>query len=231
MALTDKLAAIADAIRERTGGTEPLTLDQMAAEIAEIETDPVLAELTITENGEYTPGEGVDGFGRVTVEVAIAGGTAEVRVWEGEVEFNNADSISMAIPVDDTTFDRYIVDAWVVETGTVADGVVTLDEKPTIPGSSNRWATAFAISRLYYGGEIVESIDVIMGSSGTTYTAAHAGGMSMRGSPSSEHTQITGLDITDDGLALKPSTSRYFCKSGYYAKFRYSVVGLREVTA
>lgn len=33
MALTDKLTAIADAIRGKTGGTEGLTLDQMAMEI------------------------------------------------------------------------------------------------------------------------------------------------------------------------------------------------------
>lgn len=38
MALTDKLTAIADAIREKTGGTEPLTLEQMPTEIAAIET-------------------------------------------------------------------------------------------------------------------------------------------------------------------------------------------------
>ena len=36
MALTDKLTAIADAIRGKTGGTEELTLDQMATEIAGI---------------------------------------------------------------------------------------------------------------------------------------------------------------------------------------------------
>lgn len=37
MALTDKLTAIADAIRGKTGGTDPLTLDQMPAEIAGIQ--------------------------------------------------------------------------------------------------------------------------------------------------------------------------------------------------
>jgi hypothetical protein len=37
MALTDKLTAIADAIRGKTGKTDGLTLDQMAAEIAGIE--------------------------------------------------------------------------------------------------------------------------------------------------------------------------------------------------
>lgn len=38
MALTDKLTAIADAIREKTGGTEVLTLDQMAAAISGLST-------------------------------------------------------------------------------------------------------------------------------------------------------------------------------------------------
>lgn len=40
MALTDKLAAIADAIRAKTGGTSRLTLAQMPSEIAAIETGP-----------------------------------------------------------------------------------------------------------------------------------------------------------------------------------------------
>lgn len=38
MALTDKLKAIADAIRAKTGNTAPLTLDQMPAEIDGIQT-------------------------------------------------------------------------------------------------------------------------------------------------------------------------------------------------
>lgn len=36
MALTDKLTAIGDAVRTKTGGTDLLTLDQMATEIANI---------------------------------------------------------------------------------------------------------------------------------------------------------------------------------------------------
>ena len=38
MAITDKLSAIADAIRGKTGGTDKLTLDGMAQAIADIET-------------------------------------------------------------------------------------------------------------------------------------------------------------------------------------------------
>lgn len=42
MALTDKLSAIGDAIREKTGGTSKLTLDQMAAEIGTIQGGEVI---------------------------------------------------------------------------------------------------------------------------------------------------------------------------------------------
>ena len=44
MALTDKLTAIADAIRAKTGKTGGMTLDQMVAEIAGIETGGVSGE-------------------------------------------------------------------------------------------------------------------------------------------------------------------------------------------
>lgn len=76
MSVNEKMTAIADAIRGKTGGTAALTLDQMATAISGIQTgsDPVLEELSITENGEYTPDEGVDGFSKVTVAVESAGG-------------------------------------------------------------------------------------------------------------------------------------------------------------
>ena len=49
MALTDKLTAIANAIRTKTGGTDSLTLDQMASEIDNIQsggaTEPYMEEV------------------------------------------------------------------------------------------------------------------------------------------------------------------------------------------
>jgi hypothetical protein len=69
MALTDKLTAIADAIRAKTGGTAALTLDQMPTEIANIQTggsggkgDPIVCETVVdiaavvsVESFEYNP--------------------------------------------------------------------------------------------------------------------------------------------------------------------------------
>ena len=62
MALTDKLTAVADAIRSKTGTTDPMTLDAMAAAVEGLEVgggEDYLAQLcngTLTEysNSEIT---------------------------------------------------------------------------------------------------------------------------------------------------------------------------------
>ena len=69
MALTDKLSAIGNAIRNKTGGTELLTLDAMPAEIESIETGGTVEALDITANGTYTAPDGVDGYNPITVNV------------------------------------------------------------------------------------------------------------------------------------------------------------------
>lgn len=69
MALTNKLSAIGNAIREKTGGTDLLTLDQMATEIANIQGGGTVEELTITSNGTYNPPAGIDGYAPIVVNV------------------------------------------------------------------------------------------------------------------------------------------------------------------
>lgn len=56
MALTDKLTAIADAVRAKTGGTELLTLDEIAAAISGISGGGGLPSAVATVTyGEYIP--------------------------------------------------------------------------------------------------------------------------------------------------------------------------------
>ena len=71
MALTDKLSAIANAIRAKTGKTDPMALDAMPTEIEGISVggSGTIEPLTVTENGTYTPPEGVDGYSPVEVMV------------------------------------------------------------------------------------------------------------------------------------------------------------------
>lgn len=68
MALINKLNDLGDAVRERTGTADKLTLEQMATAVKEIPY-PVVESTNITANGLYTPSEGVDGFSAVMVEV------------------------------------------------------------------------------------------------------------------------------------------------------------------
>lgn len=56
MALTEKLSAIGDAIRKKTGKTDLLTLDAMPLEIANIETGGGGSAMY---SGEFTPAENV----------------------------------------------------------------------------------------------------------------------------------------------------------------------------
>ena len=77
MALTDKLTAIGNAIREKTGGTDLLTLDQMPTEISNIQGGGTVEALTITSNGTYNPPTGIDGYAPVVVNVPQDGGPPE----------------------------------------------------------------------------------------------------------------------------------------------------------
>ena len=55
MALTDKLTAIADAIRSKTGTTEPMTLDEMVTAIANITTGSVPSDTITLSDGTELP--------------------------------------------------------------------------------------------------------------------------------------------------------------------------------
>lgn len=77
MALTNKLTAIANAIRDKTGETEQMTLDQMPTKIGAIESGntPKLQEksVLITTNGitEVTPDSGQDGLSKVAITTSV----------------------------------------------------------------------------------------------------------------------------------------------------------------
>ena len=75
MALINELRNMGDAVRERAGLTELMTIEQMADAVRAI-PQPVVEDIKITKNGTYVPPTGIDGFGSVEVEVQ---GTVEVE--------------------------------------------------------------------------------------------------------------------------------------------------------
>ena len=58
MALINKLEAIGDAVRAKTGDTNKLTLDEMATKINGIKPGPTTSDLTITGNCGYRFADG-----------------------------------------------------------------------------------------------------------------------------------------------------------------------------
>lgn len=64
------ISAIASAIRSKNGLSSTYTTSDMASAILSIKTDPMLESLTVSENGSYSPGTGVDGFSKVVVSVS-----------------------------------------------------------------------------------------------------------------------------------------------------------------
>lgn len=88
------LQAIAGAIRGKNGSSDTYTPAQMAAAITAIPTGssaPVLESLSVTENGTYTPGTGVDGFSSVTVNVPSGGGIAAGTSAPSNLDGNDGD--------------------------------------------------------------------------------------------------------------------------------------------
>lgn len=85
MALTNKLSAIGDAIRSKTGKTDLMTLDEMPTAINEISVGSaaVINSLEITSNGTYTATD-CDGYSPITVNVPQDGApTAEDLTFTG----------------------------------------------------------------------------------------------------------------------------------------------------
>jgi len=184
-----------------------------------IGSDPVLTELTITENGEYTPSEGVDGFSKVVANVAASGDGAGSKVLfqTMDITVDNTSVYEIALPVDDNTLDNYVVDYTCIETGVYTDGVLTIDDVPTFPISMNLPVFGMGIrlkEQLKFNGNFgaIEQTN--------KYYNCTAG--VVRASLST-YAQIDRLQIGNNGLGI--SSQYNFGKSGYYFKFRFMVYG------
>lgn len=72
---SDTLTGLADAVRELTGTSAPLSPDDMINGIeGHVCPSPTIQSLSVTQNGEYTAPSGVDGYSPVTVNVSGGGG-------------------------------------------------------------------------------------------------------------------------------------------------------------
>lgn len=67
------MVVLANAVRNKTGQTEELTLGEIVASINDISGAEIKnQDITIKENGTFTPDDGYTGFGTVKVETEVA---------------------------------------------------------------------------------------------------------------------------------------------------------------
>lgn len=73
------LTSIADAVRTKGGTTDPIVVSDIPTAITNLPSggEPVITELTVTQNGTYTASDGVDGYSPVTVNVPQDGSPPE----------------------------------------------------------------------------------------------------------------------------------------------------------
>lgn len=102
MALTDKLTAIADALRAKTGETDSMTLAQMPDKISGIVFSA--QEKTATQNGTVTPDAEYDGLSAVHVDVCPETSDVAVTMTDG----TTADFSTVAQLIADTKLVRTI---------------------------------------------------------------------------------------------------------------------------
>lgn len=121
--ILDKLNAIGDAIRFKTGKTAKLTLDEMPAEIKSIvsvqtpavQPLPIIQPLEVSKNGVYTAPSGVDGYSPVSVNVPIPNGyikpSGDIAITEnGEYDVTaKARAIVNVAAVSDTSVEDSII--------------------------------------------------------------------------------------------------------------------------
>ena len=158
MALTDKLKAIADAIRSKTGSTESMSLDGMATEISNISTGGSIEEPYVIETydsaGNLIEAELVghtkirDNFFYACSKLALISLPSGVTIIGNSVFYNCSNLTSITIPDSVTSFGDWafynctsLTDVYY--TGTVAQwNVIT-------KGSENRLLTNATIHYNY----------------------------------------------------------------------------------
>ena len=174
MALIDKLNAIGDAIRAKTGKAGKLTLDQMPTEIASI--DPKLQTKTVTPTTAQqavTPDSGYDGLSKVTVNamptatqatptisVSSAGKiTASATQSAGYVSAGTKSATQQLTTQAAKTVTPTTSNQTAVASGRYTTGAITVKgDANLVAGNIKSGVSIFGVAGTHSGGENLDSV-------------------------------------------------------------------------
>ena len=203
-----------------TNGTHDVT--QYAS--AEVNVpNPSTGSQTFTENGTYD----VTSLAQAVVNVQASGGGVHTK--EGYIELtdtNVSNNPSITVPVDLTNATGFVLNMYVVETGEVADGVVTKYDKaeiPTVLGATN--TTLIYNYTLKYPRNHVPEVYRDATNLITNREVANAVyNYAYRGNNGANIAILITPTITASGVSFNGlNATRFFCHTGAYVKFKYEV--------
>lgn len=173
MALIEKLNAIGDAIREKTGKTARMTLDEMPVEIANL-LQPELQTKTVsptTSKQTVTPDSGYDGLSSVTVNAMTTAAqatpsitvdsdgliTASATQTAGYVSAGTTSATKQLTTQAATTYIPTTSDQ-IIASGTYCSGAQTIEGDANLVASNIKsGVTIFGVTGIHAGGDAGES--------------------------------------------------------------------------
>lgn len=185
-------------------------------------------QISITSNGTTTEDVANYANAEITVNVPTGGGASTNFHEIVDVVVDNVNKIrTLAVPVSDTSYDNYAVNYALIETGVYTDGVLTMDDVPTVSS-----AALFQFAGSHISLKSWQSFSGVSISS--SKTAKPARGASSANAANGNIAVIAGFTtdivIGEDSLTIccAGSGSYYFGRSGYYTKYRVDVRGWND---
>ena len=172
------------------------------------------AHAQVTQNGT------IDTTLNNSVEVAVPQG-AQTGFFEGFIEVMDVYKLSVAtIPVDVSDYDYVIGSMYVVATGDVSDGVVTLDDTPTITAANGDMAWLFNFMHPTKTSSIYNNQTRTATAPNITYVWNNAtSGIYLK--------QVYNSTLINGNTIQIKSNGDYMAQTGRYTKFKYEVVAFK----
>lgn len=179
-----------------------------------------IADAIRAKGGTSDPLTFPGGFEDAIADIQSGGGG---QVYTGTIELQNEDVQNLIIPVDISSGSAVVV-AYLDRTGTIVDGNVVYDDEPIMPASATN-----TNAMIWYAAAIKQCDNKNMKRDASNYTSIkRPQNMSYCQAYFGNNGSAIGLDVnivSGTKISLPSQNARrHWCKSGYYARWVYTVV-------
>lgn len=247
----ESLEDIADAIRAKNGSTTEYKPSEMAGAISAIPSGGITPTGTksITTNGDHdvtnfatahvdvptgiTPSGSqtftangtydVTSLAEAVVNVASSGGGVNLEVVDVTLDKTYSTAANFYIPIEDASYDNYVVTFSLIETGQYVDGELVMDSVPTVPTNGD-----VNITGVY---ALVTAYEEFNGVYNNTAQTVDVGGGCRSVLRTALNSAASGPLVVDQANSrIKVPGNRYWGQLGSnsFYKYRFKVLGWND---